>query len=33
MQSFGERPKAEDDFTVLKDKQFGRLPMSQILTP
>ena len=33
MKSFGDRPKAQDDFTILKEKQFSKLPMSQILTP
>lgn len=31
--SFGEKPAAEQDFTVLKEKQFTKLACSQILKP
>ena len=32
-QTFGEKPKAAQDFTILKDKPFTKLPSSQILKP
>ena len=31
--SFGEKPAAEQDYQVLKEKQFAKLPCSQILKP
>ena len=30
---FGEKPKDKQDFNVLREKQFAKLPMSQILQP
>jgi len=30
---FGDKPKAMDDFNILKEKQFNKLPISQILKP
>lgn len=31
--NFGDRPKAAQDFNILKDKQFSTLPSAQILKP
>jgi len=32
-QQFGSKPQAEDDFNILKEKSFAKLPISQILKP
>lgn len=32
-QTFGDKPKAQEDFKVLKDKHFDRLPIAQVLRP
>lgn len=32
-QNFGDRPKAAQDFNVLKEKQFSKLPAAQVLKP
>lgn len=31
--NFGDRPKAAQDFNVLKEKQFSKLPAAQVLKP
>ena len=32
-QTFGEKPKAATDFSILKTKPFAKLPIAQILKP
>ena len=31
--TFGERPKAQEDFNILKSKKFINLPITKILKP
>ena len=31
--NFGDKPKTQQDFTILKEKSFAELPISQILKP
>ena len=31
--NFGDRPKAKQDFNILKDKPFTKLPIAQVLKP